>query len=118
MPNTNEIVGRNLIKLRTARGMSQSDIGRTSPVSQKTVSNIEKMGAAGSANLETIEALAGVFKTPVWLILLENMPVDPSARNRLDATVKAMLSLSDKGLGKILDRIEELQLLDQAGVDR
>ena len=112
VPSANAILGRNLIKLRSAKGVSQSKIGETSPVSQKTVSNIEKMGEAGSANLETMEALAEYFKVPVWQLLLEDMPMDPAMRRRLNEAVAAMLGMSEASLIKVLDRIEEVALLD------
>lgn len=114
----NEVFGRNIIKLRTQRGITQAEIGRSSGVSQRTVSNLEKLGEAGTSNLDTVEALAEYFKLPMWQLFLENMPFDTATQKRLDDAVQAMLEMTPAGLEKVLDRIEELKYLDSATRNR
>lgn len=113
MPNGNEIVGRNLIRLRNQKNISQAELGRTSAVSQRTVSNIEKMGAAGSPTIDTVEVLAKYFKVPLWLMMVENMPLNQFSRKRLDEALQTLLNMSDQGFQKVLDRIEEIQALER-----
>lgn len=108
----NEVFGRNVIKLRSLRNITQAEIGRSSPVSQRTVSNLEKLGEAGTSNLDTVEALAEYFKIPMWQLFLDNMPTDPAVQKRLDEAVQAMLDMTPAGLQKVFDRIDELKYLD------
>lgn len=112
--NASELLADNVIRIRKARNISQSDIGRLSNVSQRTVSKLEKKGEGGVANLDTVEALAEFFKTPLWLLLLDGMPVDPGEQKALDDAVKAILSLSQENRKKVYDRISELLLVESA----
>jgi transcriptional regulator with XRE-family HTH domain len=112
MASSNEIIGRNLARLRANKGISQAELGRTSQISQRTVSNVEKLGESGSPTVDTVEILANYFRIPAWLMLVDNMPLNPVSGRRLDEALQAMLSMSEHGLHKVLDRIEEVHALE------
>jgi len=66
-------VGRNLHKLRVAKGMSQEDLAYAAGLSRYTYQKFEKgdsrPGAPANPQLRTIVALAGALDTPLAQLL-------------------------------------------------
>lgn len=77
----NKVFGSNELFLREMMGVSQAHVGRTSGVSQRTISNIESMGEAGSPTLDTVELLSEYYDAPAWQLLLPGISQDKAKRD-------------------------------------
>lgn len=109
-----EIVGRNTIRLLKEKNLSKAQVGRDSSVSRRTVGNVVMLGEAGSSQVTTIDGLAEFFDVPIWQMFLEKMPGDPETRKDLENAVQMLLSLSENGRRKVLERIEEVAIVEKA----
>lgn len=76
----NKVFGENELSLRNLMGVSQAHVGRTSGVSQRTISNIESFGDAGSPTLDTVELLSEYYNVPAWQLLIPGVSSDPVRR--------------------------------------
>lgn len=112
MPNAKQIIAKNLGTIRESLKISQEDVAESGIMSQKTVSNVENVESEGNRRIDMIEALAAYYRLPLWVVCLEDMPSDPLMRKLLIEAVRALSGLSETGLRKVLERIEEVKLLE------
>ena len=83
----NKVFGENELSLRTHLKYSQAHVGRTSSVSQRTISNIESMGEAGSVTIDVLEKLSEYYNAPAWQLLIPNVPLDAPTRKAMNELV-------------------------------
>lgn len=102
------VVGRNVYALRTHRGWTQGELSRRAggDPGQTSISATER--GVYAATLDTIQSLAEAFGVEPWLLLVPGL--DPGAidAGRVDAILKAYLSLPDDARAQ-LDRVAEAE---------
>lgn len=69
MKNT---VGKNIVKLRKERGLSQEQLANELHVTRQAVSNWET--GRSQPDLDMMEALAGIFKTDILVVIYGQLP--------------------------------------------
>lgn len=83
-------LGRNVKRLREARGWSQMMMAQRTGVSQAALSYIERRDTK-SPSLDTIEQISKVFSIPTWAMLLDISSLSTSEVKELDALVECFL---------------------------
>lgn len=116
----NRVFGENELALRKHLNYSQAHVGRTSSVSQRTISNIESMGEAGSATLEMLERLSEYYNAPAWQLLMPGIPLDVEARRQMSEVMGIFLRSSSEARRQIVDdarRVWKAEALRQENED-
>lgn len=99
-----EILAGNVVRLREARGWSQTQLGRIAGMTQTTISAIER--CVIDTSIEKVELLAKAFNLPMWALLLHDVDEGMFKGNGLGEVVEIFPVLQTEGRTEIL-RIAE-----------
>lgn len=98
--STRKIVAANVKRLRLARNMTQTDLGKRSGAGQTTVSSIENPDGK-SPTLETLSLLASALNVPEWTLLVDGAALDAGQLNSLDHLVHTYACLPATGKSQV-----------------
>lgn len=101
---TKTILAANLRYLMKDREWDQTDLGKKSGVSQKTVSNI--LNEQKVPGLDTVDKLAGAFGLNLWHLILPGLIEDLQSPTSIREVYEAFRQTSDKGKQFILSVAE------------
>ncbi|WP_417518814.1 helix-turn-helix domain-containing protein [Marinobacter sp.] len=110
-PRIEVVIGRNVRRLRALRGVSQAEVGRSSIISQKTMSNIERDGEAGSVRAESLDKIARYFGVHPALLLIDNLPDEALANGRVSDMMVQFARLDHAYQKRIQDLIADFTQL-------
>lgn len=97
----------NVRMLMEDKGVTQSDIGRSTSVDQKTVGNVLRAKELDvHPGSETIAELAAYFGVPTWALYHENMTIDLLKNHRLPNLIDNFKACNEDGRKEIL-RVSE-----------
>jgi transcriptional regulator with XRE-family HTH domain len=99
-PSPRAILARNVMRLREARGWSQTQLGRTAGLPQTTISAIER--ASVDAGIDKLELLARAFKLPLWALLLPDVDEALFGGDGLGDVVAIYPNLPSDGRAEVL----------------
>ncbi len=94
------ILSGNVIRLRQARGWSQTQLASASGLKQTTISAIER--AIVDTSIDKLDQLAVAFKLPLWALLLPNLDESLFKGDGLGEVVAIYPALPADGRAEIL----------------
>lgn len=103
-PNTLQIVAKNVTALMRRRDWTQMQLHFKSGVSQRHVSNV--MNAKSGVSIEILEAVAGAFGIPGYLLLVDELPVEMLDSKKIPLLIKRYLDSPKEGQD-LLDSMAE-----------
>lgn len=118
MKRLEAVLGENVRRLRRLAGKSQSQIGKESDLSQKTVSNMEQDGEMGSPKLDSVGGIARYFRVHPALLLIDNLPDEALKDQRVSEMLAAFARLDHDYQAKVMDLIEDYSKLSSEPRER
>ena len=106
-----EILGRNLKRLRLLRGVTQSKMAGIAGVSQKTISNLENADSMTSARMETVTKVAEYFSVHPAVLMMDHITDDTLTDTEVSVMVERFAQLSAEHKRRIMDMINDLWML-------
>jgi transcriptional regulator with XRE-family HTH domain len=98
------IIATNLKALMQKRDWTQIELGKNAGVSQRHVSNI--LNQETDCTSEVLNALAGAFDLPGWLLSIPNLPVELLDSNAIPQLVRRYIDAGSQGR-QLLDVMAE-----------